>query len=175
MYWGNKYVSRERLGKFILWEDQRDNQSTEELLKIWIGFNSLGGCSGGQHLFFLTTCLYHNSVAIKKVCWSESFAIFTVLLSASFSVSLILLLGFPYFLGDFLFAVSLLCLMFSPPFYFILLSLWFSYFFFWKCNLRVIFVLSFFLLTSPLLFLSSFSLTFHELLLWAGGWGGRGR
>ena len=35
-----------------------------------------------------------------------------VLLPTSFSVSLILLLGFPCFLGDFLFAVSLLCFMF---------------------------------------------------------------
>jgi len=35
-----------------------------------------------------------------------------VLLPASFSVSLILLLGFPYFIGDFLFAVSLLRFMF---------------------------------------------------------------
>ena len=89
-----------------------------------------------------------------------------VLLSAYFSVSLVLLLGFPYFVGDFLFAVSVLCLIFSPPFSFSLLFRWFSSFV-WKCNLRVIFILSFFLLTSPLLFFSSFSLTFHGLLLWA--------
>jgi hypothetical protein len=51
-----------------------------------------------------------------------------VLLSAYFSVSLVLLLGFPYFVGDFLFAVSVLCLIFSPPFSFSLLFRWFSSF-----------------------------------------------